>query len=110
MSTETDFNSKEVEILSPENDLGEQTFSGIAQNIHLEVSKLYQEKLVTAKSENDIPFSLLGETEGDPPCPRPVLMHMRVFSLSLESLWDLLFVWEGPRDQCQVACQAGLAF
>ena len=78
MSTETDFNSKEVEILSPENDLGEQTFSGIAQNIHLEVSKLYQEKLVTAKSENDIPFSLLGETEGDPPCPQPVLRHVRV--------------------------------
>jgi hypothetical protein len=58
MSAETDFNSKEVEILSPENDLGEQTFSGNAQNIHLDVSKLYQEKLVTAKVENDTSFSL----------------------------------------------------
>ena len=69
MSAETDFNSKEVEILSPENDLGEQTFLGIAQNIHLEVSKLYQEKLATAESENDKSFSPLDETEGDPPAP-----------------------------------------
>ena len=83
MSAETDFNSKEVEILSPENDLGEQTFLGIAQNIHLEVSKLYQEKLATAESENDKSFSPLGETEGDPPCTRPVLKPVRMISFSL---------------------------
>ncbi len=79
MSAETDFNSKEVEILSPENGLGEQNIlwhcskhpSGSEQAVP-------EKKLVTAKSENDTPFSLLGETEGDPPCPRPVLKQVRV--------------------------------
>ena len=83
MSTETDFNSKEIENLSPENDLGEQTFSGNAQNIHLDVSKLYQEKLVTVKSENDSTFSLMGETEEQTLCPRPVLKPVRILSFSL---------------------------
>jgi hypothetical protein len=83
MSTETDFNSKEIENLSPENDLGEQTLSGNAQNIHLDVSKLYQEKLVTVKSENDSTFSLMGETEEQTLCPRPVLKPVRTLSFCL---------------------------
>ena len=66
-----------------ENDLGEQTFLGIAQNIQLEVSKLYQEKLATAECENDKSFSPLGETEGNPPCTRPVLKPVRMISFSL---------------------------
>ena len=58
MSTETDLLSDESENVSEENDFGERTFSCNALTLEMNLSKLYSEKLATAKSENDCTFSL----------------------------------------------------
>ncbi len=59
MSTETDLLSFESENVSEENDSGERTFSCNALTLERDLSKLYSEKLATAKIENECPSHLV---------------------------------------------------
>ena len=92
---ETDLNCSQLEIVSCENDLGEQTFSSHARDIITDVSKLYQAKLATAKSENDSSFSLWEQTEEENLCPKPVLKPKRVISFCLPAPSLLCFPEKG---------------
>ncbi len=96
MSTETYLNLKETDNVSEENDLGEQTFSCNALTLERDLSKLYQEKLAAAKSENDDPFSLGEEEEFF--CPKPVLKPKRTISFSMPAPIVLLFPEKGEND------------
>ena len=88
--TETELNLGEIEIVSEENDLGEQTFPCKAMTLQRDLSKLYQEKLATAKAENGDPFSL-GDREEKLFCPQPVLKQKKALSFSLPAQSVILF-------------------
>ena len=88
---ETDFNCSQLEIVSLENDLGEQTFSSHAKDVFTDVSKLYRVKLAAEKGENDSSFSLWENTEEENLCPKPVLKPKRVISFCLPAPPLILF-------------------
>jgi Integrase zinc binding domain len=97
MSTETELNSSEIENVSQENDLGEQTFSCLALHPEMDLSKLYQEKLAAAKSENADPFSL-GDPEEEFFCPKPVLKPKKSISFGIPAPIVLLFPEKSEND------------
>jgi hypothetical protein len=83
-SDEMVFSSLEIENASTENELGEQSFSDKPQNILLDLSQQYREKLAAAENEKGTaPFSFWETTENEILCPKPVLKPLRVLTFQL---------------------------
>jgi hypothetical protein len=75
--------SVEIEKSLTENELGEQSFSGHAQNILTDLSQLYHKKLVAAENEKGTdPFSFWEAADNEILCPKPVLKPVTVLPAS----------------------------